>query len=246
MTLRVLLLLALAVLAAGAAAAQPSVQLRVGMDHYRLSDLRASQTQLQSEFRQQGVRIEPLSAFPAHPSLRLDAAVPLWGVHRGGISVGLGSTGARSHYADYSGEVRADWVARRRSVGVFIEQDVLRQRDVTGALALHLGADFARVTYDAEVRVGNEREAYQQEVAGRGFYLQPELTAERPLGRGVFVRAGVGYGVTLQGGFGLFPRAATYRPEWTGWRVGATFGLRAPQRAVPAGPLPEDFANPTP
>jgi hypothetical protein len=240
LALRPLLLALLAVLLAEAAAAQPSARLRVGYDHYRLSDLRSSQARLQGEFRQQGVPVEPMSAFPAYPSLRLEVAAPLWGVHRGGLSVGLGSTGARSHYADYSGEVRADWVAARRSVGAFVEQDALRQRDVTGVLALHVGADFARVTYDAVVRVGEEEETARQEVTGRGFYLQPELSVERALPRGGFVRAGAGYGVTLRGGFALLPQTV-YRPEWTGWRLGVTFGWRAPVR-----PLPENSANPAP
>lgn len=233
---RLLLVLVLAALGASAAA-QPSIQLRAGYDHYRLNDLRASQDGLQAEFRHQGIPIEAISTFPAYLSLQLNAAVPLWGGHRGGISLGTGSTGARSHYADYSGEIRADWVAARRSVGVFVEQDAIQRRDFTGIVAIHFGADYAQITYDAAVQVGNESETFRQEITGRGFYLQPEVSAEWPIHSAAFVRVGVGYGLTLRGGFGLFPQT-TYRPEWTGWRLGVTFGLRAPSAR-----LSEDSAN---
>ena len=212
-----------------------SVRVRVGLEHYGLQDIRKWQEQEQGTLRGLGVPAEITDAFPAYPGLRVDVATQLPNGHRLGLSAGYNSTGGRVHYADYSGEVRTDWVVARRSVGLFLEQ--LANERATWAIPVTLrgSLDFARLRYETLARVGNDAEQGETEFSAWSFSVEPEVGVEVKTLGSTFVRATVGFGYTFGGTLkldgepvGLAGASSPLKLHWHGWRTGLAVGLDLP------------------
>jgi hypothetical protein len=212
-----------------------SLRVRAGLERYGLQDIRKWQEQEQGTLRGLGVPAEITDAFPAHPGLRVEVATQLPNGHRLGLSAGYNSTGGRVHYADYSGEVRTDWVVARRSVGLFVEQ--LANERATWAIPVTLrgSLDLARLRYETLARLGNDVERGETEFSAWSFSVEPEVGVEVKTFGSTFVRATVGFGYTFGGTLeldgepvGLAGSSSPLKLHWHGWRTGLAVGLDLP------------------
>jgi hypothetical protein len=209
-----------------------SVRVWVGAEHYGLGDVREWQRRERAEIRGQGVPVEITDGFPTRPGVRVDVATRFLGEHRVGLSAGFGSTGGRLHYADYSGEVRTDWVVSRRSFGVFLEQAAVERATWATFVTTHGTFDVARLRYDTSFRVGDAASREDVEFSAWSFSVEPELALEMRAFGPTFARVGAGFGYSFGGTLtldgepvGLSGSTSPLKLRWTGWRVGLTVGI---------------------
>lgn len=244
-------LLLLALVAAGAASAQPAdpsspvVRLGVGLDGHRLGDLAAWQRTEQAALADDGIALQETDAFPSFPSVRLEAgyAGGRWNYQRDiryevGVEVGLGSTGGRLYYQDYSGTFIADRLVRRLVLGVYGEHEVALVGPVLVAARLHLRASPTATTYRRDVVVGDEAvEAAEATFRTVPVSVLPALVAEADVSRRFRVRAHAGYewstapDLPSAGRADALPDEARWGPTspgvgWSGARVGVGLAAR--------------------
>lgn len=209
-----------------------SVRVWVGAERYGLRDVRDWQRRERADLRGRGVPVEITDGFPTRPGVRVDVATRFLDEHRVGLSAGFGSTGGRLHYADYSGEVRADWVVSRRSLGVFLEQAAVEHARWGTFVTTHATFDLARLRYDAYFQVGDVSDREEVEFSAWSFSVEPELALEVRTSDATFARVGAGFGYSFGGTLtldgepvGLPGSTSPLKLRWTGWRVGLTLGV---------------------
>lgn len=209
-----------------------SVRVWVGAERYGLRDVRDWQSRERADLQGQGVPAEITDGFPTRPGVRVDVATRFLGEHRVGLSAGFGSTGGRLHYADYSGEVRTDWIVSRRSFGIFLEQAAAERATWATFVTTHGTLDLAQLRYDAYFQVGDVSDREEVEFSAWSFSVEPELALEVRTFGSTFARVGAGFGysfggtLTLEGEpVGLSGSTSPLKLRWTGWRVGLTLGV---------------------
>lgn len=206
MTLRLSLVLLLTVAASGASAQrfEPTgltVRLRAGFDQHQHGALAAWQRAEQAAVGGSGIALQETDAFPAFPSVRAEVGYVggRWNRRRDlryevGAEVGVGSTGGRLYYEDYSGAFVVDRRVRRLVVGAYAEHEVGRVRGVWLGVRGHARANVTTVSYQRDVRLAGEDGALSSATfRAVPISVEPSLAAEADASQRLRVRAQVGY-----------------------------------------------------
>lgn len=230
--MRPLLLLALV---GTVAQAQPQLVARVslGLDqHGDVGGLGEWQDSERLQISARGIEATVTDDFPAYGSVEGAIGVDLGAVELG-ILAGTSSTGGRLAYADYSGSLAVERVARRTFWGLYGEALPV------GVGPARLGAGLAarlsrtRVAYRRDLLLGGEIvEDIDAELTGSPTGVEPMLLAEAALVGPVHARLRVGWELgaasELEGAqeVSLDARRVTPEVRWSGLRASAGLSIR--------------------
>jgi hypothetical protein len=198
-----------------------SVRAGLGVDGHGVGDLARWQRAEQAAVADAGVALAETAAFPAFPSVRVEVGYlgARWNRRRDiryevGVAAGLGMTGGRLYYADYSGAFAVDRRARRLALGVYAEHEAARWERAWVGLRLDLRASPTWVGYRRAVAVGEETvEAADVTFRAVPVGVEPAVLAETAVSDRLGLRARLGYELSTRPALG----AADGLPEGAGW-----------------------------
>ncbi len=153
---------------------------------FSMSDLKNLQNELLSDLTGIGVPATATEAYPGYLGFQFGLLVPVQVLEKETIFVGgfgeFTSTGGRIHYKDYSGEVRADQIAKGYSFGGIIElkrnySDIL---DVEYQFSLRLVKSKLNNTFFTQI--GNATQIEQPSFSSFSFGAEPGITPSMNFG----------------------------------------------------------------
>lgn len=99
-----------------------SLRARLMYNYYNLDDLKDLQQEGLRQFKERGVGISAVESFPPYWGTQLQALYYITKSDSQKFTIGLfydfASTGARTHYSDYSGEIKYDYRLRAYTLGI--------------------------------------------------------------------------------------------------------------------------------
>lgn len=159
---------------------EAQVFIKFNYNFFNMSDLKNVQNELLSNMYEMGIEGKITESYPAYFGFQFGLIFPL--NPSGDRDLWLGgffdyaTTGGRVHYSDYSGEVKADQIAKAYSVGGIISlsasDDELLKLDVS------LGARLIFSNLDNEflLRIGEEEQKETLSFSSLSFGLEPAIT----------------------------------------------------------------------
>jgi len=128
------------------------------------------------------VSIKTTDNFPPYINFKLDVLTPVSNHFRIGISSGYQSTGARNHYADYSGYVKEDFTTRAVNIGAIVGY----KKDLNDKFGLNLeltgGSKFSRFDYEGEIKIyDGDDSSDDYQFRANSIWLEPQILLERTI-----------------------------------------------------------------
>ena len=213
-------------LAPGVSAQRGQLFVEANVEAYRLGDIRLLVDAQEDIYQRQGIPVRRTSSFPSYPGgcigVRLGSAQAFQPL----VEVGVSSTGARLHYADYSGEVRDDLVVSRVFGGVGVATPA------TGAAAFRalarLRYSYSTLHSEGFYRLGDDTEELAGDMHAGGLSFSVEGMLGRrmgPLEVHLLVGAEYALGLSflphrLRHTFLAEEQPTLLRAAWTGGRAG--------------------------
>ncbi|WP_276366316.1 hypothetical protein [Chryseolinea sp. H1M3-3] len=173
--------------------AQLEVSAGAGVGWFSMRELGELQKAIQSSYP---VDAKITEEFPAY--VIYDAEI-VWKVNSSGF-LGLyyqyGSTGGRTHYEDFSGEVYSDQLLHYNTLALSVAQELTFENDLQFRFDVHPGATFTNLKIIEGSRIGDvsHRESYK--FHSINATLQPTLELQKTWGQfGIKAHAGFHFAV---------------------------------------------------
>jgi hypothetical protein len=147
-TIHIILLILL--LPAGMRAQEVGISAGFGMSAQRMDDLKALQRYVSSL---EVVGLETISSFPEYAMTSVSLYYQLYESIRIGAGYVFASTGARSNYTDYTGEISWDILASSHRLGAFLSYAVLDGERYDLSVYGRVDANISRVTLSRTIYV---------------------------------------------------------------------------------------------
>jgi hypothetical protein len=214
---------------------EPGVEIRLnlGMGAYAQGDLKTIQQLQEGPFASVGLKVT--NNFPAYYSGGAELRFLLKHGSLGFLTQ-LEATGYRSAYADYSGSLEFTQQLSATTLGGVGSIDLFKKKKIGLALESQANVVFSRVDISSELRLTSA--PVQQE--GYGFkstsvLLRPALDFSFSPHPKIVLHATGGYAIDFRGELKsksntndtlLLSSKTAAKTDWTGWRVGISFGVR--------------------
>ncbi len=200
--------------------------IEANVEAYRLGDIRSLVDAQEDIYQRQGIPVRRTSSFPTYPGGSIGVRLGSAQAFQPLVEVGVSSTGARLHYADYSGEVRDDLVVSRVFGGLGVATPA------TGAAAFRalarLRYSYSTLHSEGFYRLGDDTEELAGDMHAGGLSLSVEGKLGRHIGPlGVHLLVGGEYALglsfmphRLRHTFLVEGEPTLLRAAWTGVRAG--------------------------
>lgn len=199
----------------------------IGMGTYAMSDLKDLMEQSANEFV---VGLKSMDKFPPYAFYQLDVLCQLVPNFAAGVSSAFYSTGARNHYADYSGSYREDLLVNAINLGgIFSWQHDLGNQ-FSLSLELASGIKFSNIDIDSKFIITDEyKEAQTYSMKSSSWWAAPQIRIERTVWQALSVSAFGGYEINPGSKIETEDYAGQYlrkqngdyiKINWTGLRAG--------------------------
>jgi hypothetical protein len=152
-----------------------------------------------------------------------------------GIDYTYYSTGARSQYRDYSGEVGLDETARTHSIGVFGKVIVYDDARLSFSTSALFSLYNSRVDFREYMTLPGSQSGNRLEVVSRSLCVTPFLESAYQFYKNFYVGARIGYAFDLKGELHdpdnkklklIDNKGNVVHTDWTGLRAEAFVGIR--------------------
>ncbi len=204
------------------------------INQFDMVNLRNSQESLVREFQSAGTSLQILADFPSRSGGLVEVSYAINDRSTLGLFFERASTGGRVHYQDRSGELTSDHIVNRNSFGT-ISYFSLYENIVSIHLYTSVAIIFTDLELSEELRVSEENDdaltnfSYKKAGFEPGFairfpykYLLGELTIGYQLSDLIDFTDGQSQ---LSLFYGELPENEV-EPQWSGLRVGFTFGVQ--------------------
>jgi hypothetical protein len=152
-----------------------------------------------------------------------------------GLHYSYASTGARSYYADYSGEVISDYLLYSHNIGILLETFTTTFENhniIIGGKIAYVYSDLTNSNY-LEVLDFNEKVEVNFESSS--FSIEPTISYQFSFGD-LFARLNLSYLISIGGKFTMKNNEDIFinssngelAPEWSGYRIGISLGYILP------------------
>lgn len=163
---------------------------------YNMLDLKALQTKLTAELNDDDIPIKDIEKFPNYFSHEFQFLVNYKPERSIGFIYKINSTGARSHYQDYSGEYKIDYQIEANSFGFIYEAK-------TGSKRFQYPLGFKLLLINTEFLIENsytiestgESESFELKTFAKSFGFEPFTGIQYNI-KGFSMRANVSYLIT--------------------------------------------------
>ncbi|MGE5457706.1 MAG: hypothetical protein ACM3RX_05070 [Methanococcaceae archaeon] len=145
-----------------------------------------------------------------------------------GLKVGYYSTGARNHYADYSGSYREDMKLSSINIGFLVSQREPIVGNFFGTVELGTGAKFSMLQLENEINISSSNQSLTDEYNNLGWWAEPQVRIGRKMGEKYVVSLFAGYEFTVINNINIKAiHAEYYGPDinWSGLRAGISFSV---------------------
>jgi len=152
-----------------------SIRLGSNYSYYNLNDLTNLQKQISSDINTElNISLKDLESFPSYFSYEFQVIYNIEPNQNVGLTYEYSTTGARSHYEDYSGEYKIDYSVESYSIGALFER-IIRCKISNipiGVKALLIKSNFE---IDSTISIFgiNENNSVSLEAAATSFGLEP-------------------------------------------------------------------------
>jgi hypothetical protein len=163
---------------------------------YKMLDLKALQSKLTSEMNEDDIPIKDIEKFPSYFSHEFQFLVNYTPERSLGFFYKINSTGARSHYQDYSGEYKIDYQIEANSFGVIYEAhtETERLQYPLGIKLLLINTDFL-IKSSFTIENTGESEYTELRTVAKSFGVEPYTGIQYNI-KGFNIRANVSYLIT--------------------------------------------------
>jgi len=202
---------------------QIEIRPSVGMGAYAMSALK--------DLMQQAViglpfNVKTTENFPAYAFYQLDLVFYSEQNLGWGFTSGFYSTGARNHYADYSGYYKEDLNVSSVNLGIMASQKMSLGHQWQGYFEFATGIKYTNITYLGEIQVGEEMSNQDIEDKCQGWWATPQLRFGRQVYKNFGLSVFAGYEFMLNKN--LKSKNGWYGgPEidWSGLRAGVSLSF---------------------
>ncbi|MGE5447257.1 MAG: hypothetical protein ACM3PR_02770 [Bacteroidales bacterium] len=140
-----------------------------------------------------------------------------------GFTSGYYSTGARNHYADYSGSYREDIRVSSINVGFLVAQRKALGNNFYGAVELATGAKFSKIMFESEVIIMDENQLIDDEFKNLSWWVEPQVRVSRNITEKYALSLFAGYEFTVINNINIKALHTQYKGpaiNWSGLRAG--------------------------
>ncbi len=207
---------------------------QVGYNYYSMKSLKTLAQFQRSSYQTWGIDAKIVQEFPSTPGFQLQAAIPFREYSLAGLVWDYASTGARIHYADYSGYAKTDMVITRQAFGFLLERIVPLTAKINFVISLQSLVIYSRLNIKQETEI-LER-VYSSEMPFRSISVGFIPLAELQFAAGHFL-IGLRGGYEYDAGNRLYYLSDTSRSlndgksgvatsDWDGFRIGLMVGWK--------------------
>lgn len=142
-----------------------------------------------------------------------------------GFTSGFYSTGARNHYADYSGSYREDISLRSVNFGFLLAKRKTLGNNLLGAIELATGAKFSKLIYEDEIIILDTNQPFNDEFKNLGWWAEPQVRISRKMMNKLAFSCFAGYEFTVVKNINIDLFDINYHgPQlnWSGLRAGVS------------------------
>lgn len=217
----------LGILFSSASAQELIIRPSIGWGTYNMKDLK---NLVEASEQSYPVSVKTTDNFPPYINFKLDVLTPVGKHFRVGISSGYQSTGARNHYADYSGYVKEDFTTQAVNIGAIIGYTQAFNDKFSLNLELMGGSKFSCFEYDGELtiyEVDDSAGAYK--FNANSVWFEPQILLERTIASRFSLFVSAAYEFDFGGKLAYKDSPSDYlqavdggvaRIDWTGMRLG--------------------------
>jgi hypothetical protein len=146
---------------------------KVNYNFFDMSGLKDLQSDILSDIKNQGIEARITESYPAFFGFQAGLLFPLEEKFFIGGFFDHTSTGGRIHYSDYSGEIKADQIAKANSIGGILSLKAVNKELFN--LDIQLCARFIFISFDNEFlfRIGEEQQKQKYSFSSFSFGIEP-------------------------------------------------------------------------
>ena len=148
--IRVLIILQFLLLFSGVYGQDKGIMFSIGGAGYQMDDMKYYQEQILSTYPVEG---KVVNSFPPYTSVSISFFKEFRSLLKIGAGYGNTSTGGRSNYTDYSGNITTDIIAKSHRFGAFASYSVISGEHLDLALYGRVDANFTRVEISTSIYV---------------------------------------------------------------------------------------------
>ena len=212
--------------------AQTSLYTKVGVGTYQMKQLERFQSELIQELP---IPAKVVNDFPATLTYELGLTHQFSENMASGGFIGYYSTGGRSHYADYSGQLRFDHLLQAYNAGMLFTVDLSDGEDtkrIAPWFFVKLSAIYTLYDLVQYLEIGQENSSEEFYFKSLNVGLQPGFSFQIPL-RYFSICPEISYDLQLPGklffddrAFLLNEQGEEVKANWSGFRVGVRVARR--------------------
>jgi hypothetical protein len=210
--------------------AQVRANFSVGYGTYSMKKLSDLQASIAREFPLKG---KTTSSYPAYINFEggifYDTRINL----TAGLTLGYGSSGARTYYGDYSGSIYFDQLANYRSVLASVGYIQKLPKNYRVYWEVHPGVTFTNLEFRSVEKIGYSTSEDRYHFKSKNFTIQPTVTLLKKFGRfGISGFAGINLNLINGKLMSKEHKDAwlidednhNIEADWSGIRIGASIG----------------------
>ena len=196
-----------------------------GIGTYAMNDLKAIQKELQNI---NDIPLKGTDNYPPFICFGLDL-IPVLTKNFGlGFTSSYHSTGARNHYADYSGSLTEDFLVNDLNLGIDGIVTKIISKNLLLSGEIKSGIKFTKLQSKSSLKLFEQNETENQSFKSESWWIEPQINIEKLLIKNIYFYIFLGYEFNTNGTLFLTSNRDLYlqinnskaSANWSGLRAG--------------------------
>ncbi|HPE76945.1 MAG TPA: hypothetical protein PLC80_12710 [Draconibacterium sp.] len=202
-----------------------------GIGTYAMSDLKSIQKELQNV---NDISLKGTDNYPPFICFGFDIIPTLTKNFGLGLTSSYHSTGARNHYADYSGSITEDFLINDLNLGIdgIFTKTISKNLLLSGEIKS--GIKFTKLQTNSSLILFEQTETENQSFKSESWWIEPQINIEKQLIKNIYVYLFLGYEFNTKGTLFLTSNHDLYlqinnskaSADWSGLRAGIGISLK--------------------
>lgn len=210
---------------------QMEVRYETGFGTYAMSDLKDFQKMIIPNY---GFEVKSLDKFPPYWYYGLNVLFGISEKFNLGVVSRYYSTGARNHYADYSGSYKDDMLAKAVNLGVNICRKNELAKNLYISAELATGIKFSKLSLEEEIVLLEEEVSSGYDFFAISFWAEPQIRIQKNLFNLLSFSVYSGYEINTQNKlrykdendqYLLLNNSEYAKIDWSGLRAGIALSI---------------------
>lgn len=202
-----------------------------GIGNYAMNDLKAIQNELQNI---NDIPLKGTDNYPPYVCFGLDLITNLTKNIGLGFTSSYHSTGARNHYADYSGSLTQDFLANDFNLGIDGMFTKIISKNLLLSGEIKSGIKFTRLQSKSSLKLFEQKETEYKRFKSESWWIEPQINLEKLLIKNLYVFLFLGYEFNTRGSLYLTSNRDLYlqinnakaSANWSGLKAGLGLSLK--------------------